>query len=526
MRTRLILLTLLITSCGGKGGGGGEGGEPPEDTSAVLDAVPRSDTDPGHDLWVIPSKDTEGPQDTTVSQDLPPPPDVPVADGWAAGEVKPSGSCGFTYDFSVWTPPANKPTPQPDEAPIPNTIVGGIDPIVHPEPPPESYTVVKAGTREELVLPVYSDNMPLFDRARPWQGARRCFELPHGAVMLSESEAWTLYRDIAEKTTGISMVTTVGRRSVVGLRGASPGTFSWNGNPPNRFNDTLVLLWIDEDGQRRVREHVAHTDTGPVDFGWHNSSSLRPNRRYHHANGWHKDYSALRIQEEGYRVRDDTNKNGYWDSDRNGWLPPEGDDHDRGGSAHNIHCGNVYAPLLDAAVANKSAGCQVIPGIESWTTFILDAWTGFGDPVDYFLVDARDVDPTVWSDCTPDGSHGCPFRIDGLPFQASGDTAIDGESLFDTYNCSPADERGAELVWVLNLDTEGILHAAVDGVPPGNQDVDVHLLEGDDPLACLARDDVELTWDITPGRYLIVVDTWFGDGKAHPGPFTLDVWFE
>ncbi len=525
MRTRLILLTLLITSCGGKDGGSG-GGEPLEDTPAVLDVVPGLDTKSGHDVWVIPVADTEGNEDTAAPQDLPPPPDIPAADGWAPGEVKPPGSCGFSYDFSAWDPSANKPDSLPEEPWAQEFMGAWVDPVAHPEPPPEAYEVVHLGAREELILPVYFDDMPIFERALPWHGTRRCFELPHGAVMLSEAEAWTLYRDIAEKTTGISMVVTIGRRSVVGLRGASPGTFSWNGNPPDRYNDTLVLLWVDEDGQRRVREHVAHTDTGPVDFGWHNSSSLRPNRRYHHANGWHKDYSALRIQEEGYRVRDDTNKNGYWDSDRNGWLPPEGEDHDRGGSLHNIHCGNVNGPLFDAPVANKSAGCQVIPGIESWTTFILDAWTGYGDPVDYFLVDARDVDPTVWSDCTPDGSHGCPFRIVELPFQAQGDTSSDGESLFDVYNCSPADERGPELVWVLNLDSEGILHAAVDDIPGDGHDVDVHLLEGDDPLACLSRDDAELTWDITPGRYLIVVDTWFSDGKPHPGPFTLDVWFE
>ncbi|MFH1530321.1 MAG: hypothetical protein ABIK09_06245 [Pseudomonadota bacterium] len=515
------ILVVLLAACGGEGGDGGSA--PPGDLPALPDTGPGSDTDPGHDLWVIPGADVA---DAAAPADLPPSPDVHPADGWAPGEVKSPGSCGFIDDFSSWEPPLTPPDSLPEKPGSPAFMGGWVDPVAHPEPPPEALQVLHQGTREELVLPGYHDDMPLFERALPWEGARRCFELPHGAVMLSEAEAWGLYKDLAEKTTGVKLVTTLGWRSVVGLRGASPGTFDWNGNPPNRFNDTLVLLWIDGDGQRRVREHAAHTDTGPYDFGWHNSSSLRPNRRYDYANGWHKGYSALQIQEEGYRVRDDTNKNGHWDSDRNGWLPPEGEDHDRDGSAHNIHCGNVDGPLLDAPVANTSAGCQVIPGIESWTTFILDAWTGLGDPVDYFLVDARDVDPTVWSDCVPDGSHGCPFRIDGLPFQAQGDTAAAGESLFDAYNCSPADERGAELVWVLTLDAEGILHAAVDDVPGDGQDVDIHLLEGDDPMACLARDDVELTWDITPGRYLIVVDTWFADGKPHPGPFTLDVWLE
>jgi len=515
-----IWILLALAACGGNGRG--RGGEIPADTPVVPDGV--ADTAPGlDDLRTQAGPDTE---DATPAADLPPQLDTPPGDAWAPGEVKPPGSCGFDYSFSVWSPPLTKPDSLPEKPWAPAFTDGCPDPVAHPEAPPEAVEIFYKGPREELIIPVYYDDMPVFDRARPWHGARRCYELPHGAEMLSEAEAWGLYMDIAEKTTGVPVVTSPGRRSVVGLRGASPGEFAWNGNPPNRFNDTLVLLWVDDDGQRRVREHPAHTDTGPVDFGWHNSSSLRPNRRYHHANGWHNDYSALRIQEEGYRVRDDTNKNGHWDSDRNGWLPPEGEDHDRGGSLHNIHCANVEAPLLDTAVANKSAGCQVIPGIGNWTLFIMDAWTGWDDPVDYFLVDARDIDPTVWWDCVPDGTHGCPYRIDALPFQAQGDTSAAGETIFDEYNCSPADERGPELVWVFTLDTEGVLHAAVDDVPGDGHDVDVHLLEGDDPLACLARDDVELAWDITPGRYLIVVDTWFGDGKPHPGPFTLDLWLE
>ena len=493
------------------------------DTPTSPDVGPGADTDPGHDLRIVPDP---GKDDTAASTDLPASPDVPPTDGWEPGEVKPPGSCGFAYHFSAWDPPTTPPDSLPRKPWAPAFMEGWVDPIMHPESPPASYRALGMGGRDELIMPGYIDDMPVFDRALPWHGERRCFELPEGAVMLSEAEAWALYRKIAERTTAIDLPTTPGRRTVVGIRGASPGMFAWNGNPPNRYNDTLVLLWVDMDGQRRVREHAAHTDTGPVDFGWHNSSSLRPNRRYRHANGWHNDYSALRIQESGYRVRDDTNKNAHWDSDRNGWLPPEGEDHDRGGSLHNIHCANVDGPLLDAPVANMSAGCQVIPGIANWELFILDAWTDWDDPVDYFLVDARDIDPTVWGDCSPDGTHGCPFRIEALPFQAQGDTAVAGETLFDEYNCSVADERGPELVWVLNLDTEGVLHAAVDDVPGDGHDLDVHLLEGDDPAACLARDDAELTWDITPGRYLVVVDTWFSDGKPNSGPFTLDLWLE
>ena len=134
---------------------------------------------------------------------------------------------------------------------------------------------------------------------------------------------------------GISEVELVARfEFALRMRGvvpAYPGTFAWHGNTPDYFNDTLVMLWIDHEGQHHVREFPGHTDVGARDFGENSSSSLRPNRRYHHINGWHRStYNALYMIDEGYRVRDDTNHNGHWDSDRNGWLPPRtADDHDR-----------------------------------------------------------------------------------------------------------------------------------------------------------------------------------------------------
>jgi hypothetical protein len=44
-------------------------------------------------------------------------------------------------------------------------------------------------------------------------------------------------------------------------------------------------------------------------------------------------------------------------------------------------------------------------------------------------------------------------------------------------------------------------------------------------LACLARGDTELTYDITPGRYLIVADTYF-DGSAWSGEYELGITLE
>ncbi len=470
--------------------------------------------------------DLVGPEDVPVPEDLPSVEDLPGQPDLGPEEIEepPLESCNFGYDFAPWTPPPAMapPPPPPDEGWNPHGH------IAHAEPePPYTWTLPVPGARNDLVMPGYTDNMPLFERGMDWNGAKRCFELPDGAVLLREEEAWELYRAIAEETVGLPLNTAPGVRTVVGLRGTYPGTFAWNGNTPNRFNDTLVLLWKEADGTRRVKEFAAHTDTGPVDFGWHASSSLRPNRRYHYINGWHKDYNALRIDEWEYMVRDDTNKNGHWDSDRNGWLPPLGaDDHDRTGSAHNIHMASVSAPLFDAAVNNWSAGCQVIPGIASWTEFITTAWTDSGDPVDYFLIDVRDIDPRAWGPCQPDGTRECPYRIESFPFKTSGNTAIATSSVFDSYNCSGANESGPELFYVFNLDSWATVHVQVDDLAPGPPDIDIHLLDGDSPEACLIRDDVAFSIELPPGRYYIVADTYVEQGNPLVGPFVLDVSLE
>jgi len=74
----------------------------------------------------------------------------------------------------------------------------------------------------------------------------------------------------------------------------------------------------------------------------------------------------------------------------------------------------------------------------------------------------------------------------------------------------------------LRLDRSGTLVVSIDCVEP--VDIDVHLLEGDDPRACLARDHTDFTYSITPGRYLIVADTYVDDqGNVLAGPYTLHV---
>ncbi len=437
------------------------------------------------------------------------------------------GPCDFDYIDEFQLPPPQDPwapAPWTTREWLPRGLGDGF--IAHAEPPPPGTVKLKLDDdrddSREITMPTYTDDMPLFERALEWDAdEQRCFELPSGADWLTEAQAYDLYLDIAEQTTGVSADTSDGVRTVVGLRGAYPGTFAWHGNTPNLFNDTMVLLWLDS-GEKRVLEFAVHTDVGAYNFGYESSSSLRPDMRYHYTNNWHGDYNALRIDEWNYRVRNDTNNNGHWDDDRNGWLSPSGDDYNRTGGGHNIHMASVDAPLGTARVQNWSAGCQTIPGMESWTQFITHAWTELDDPVNYFLVDVRDIPKPLWSPCTADGSHDCPYEIDSLPFHGEGDTSTALSNEYDLYNCSDADESGPEEVYVFTVDESGTLEVEVDCEDP-EVDVDVHLLDGDDPYACLERDHWDFTYSITPGQYFIIVDTWVDEGEAFDGEYTLSV---
>ena len=371
-------------------------------------------------------------------------------------------------------------------------------------------------------MPGYTDNMPLFERAASWATMNRCYETPNGARFLTESEAYTLYVEMAELTTGVEVDTRDGVRTVIGIRGAYPGTFQWHGNTPNQFNDTLILIW-QEDATPHVREFPVNTDTGAVYFGYHSASSLRPNRRYNYINGWHRSYNAPQMYEWSYRVADDSNGNGHWDRTRNGWYSGGAIDHERPGGAHNIHMASVDGPLGEAKIENWSAGCQVIPGSENWIEFLGNAWTNDGDDLNYFLLDSRDIDHRVWKDCEPDGSHECPYEITRFPATISGDTSVEGTSEFDEYDCSTADESGHELVYFFTVDRSGDLTATIDC--DAGVDIDIHLLDGDDSNACLSRGHTELRYDLTPGRYYIVADTWVDGNEEQAGAFTLNLEF-
>jgi hypothetical protein len=168
-------------------------------------------------------------------------------------------------------------------------------------------------------------------------------------------------------------------------------------------------------------------------------------------------------------------------------------------------------------IGSWSGGCQAIAGQKNWTEFITNAWTRENDPVDYFLVDARDIDPRVWSACVPDGSHECPLGVDALPFEHSALAAETGGSRFTEYNCRPqAAMPGPEVIYRFTTDASGTVSVTVEG--PG----DAFLLDGNDPRACIAWHEGALVSEIVPGRYLVVVD---GPDAAPKSPFTVKITF-
>jgi hypothetical protein len=494
------------------------------------DTITHGEPEPPDIHPIVPPPEAPEPE----PEPMPTPHEIP--DGAPGGELDPFAveSCQFGYPV---------PSSQTLEHValtryIPSLLrPEGVAAIAYLEPLPDytwslnlhdTTTLRPSYGSDTLTMPGYDDEMPLFDRAGAWLEPRRCYELPTGARMLTQAEAYDLWVEMIRKTLWFDVDQANGKRSLVGLRGAYPGTFAWHGNQPNWFNDTIVLLWRDEMNRPHVREFPINTETGARDFGYHESSSLRPNRHYPYVNGWHRGrYNALRMGSPQYSVRDDSNKNAHWDDDRNGWLDGGAADHYRLGSGHNIHMGSVEGSLAEIRVNSWSAGCQVIPGTDNWTEFIRNAWTYVGDEADYYLMDSRDIAPSLWSECEAQvGSYDCPHEMRSFPFVHQGNTEANGGSTHDVYNCSDADESGPEVVYVLNIRETGTLSISVSTEDDDTVDPDIHLLTGNDSDACLARGHRHIDQRVTPGRYLVVVDTWVNaDGAALSGAYRLNVGF-
>ena len=140
--------------------------------------------------------------------------------------------------------------------------------------------------------------------------------------------------------------------------------------------------------------------------------------------------------------------------------------------------------------------------------------------------DWPDLDPAAEPDAAvEDVTPECPsgmICVTSLPFEATGNTLLDGATGIGSYACKPsADESGPEVVFRVEVPKEGFLSAAVfDG---SGVDVDVHLLSALQGDACLARGDRHAAADVSPGIVYVVVDSYVSSGEVLAGPYTVQI---
>jgi spore germination protein YaaH len=116
------------------------------------------------------------------------------------------------------------------------------------------------------------------------------------------------------------------------------------------------------------------------------------------------------------------------------------------------------------------------------------------------------------------GSHALPYQVIGFPYTRSSTTS-GKETLFDSYPPYSQNESGPEEVYELTITSPGILEISLtDG---SGVDVDIHLLSSLSSHACLARNDAALSYEVSPGTWYLVCDTYAGSHKA--GTYTVSI---
>lgn len=118
----------------------------------------------------------------------------------------------------------------------------------------------------------------------------------------------------------------------------------------------------------------------------------------------------------------------------------------------------------------------------------------------------------------------CPIVIASFPYSDKRDTKQSTRSQFGSYSCSPnTNEGGAEYVYVFQVHEPGTIIASVeDG---SGVDIDIHLLTALDAQSCLARHDRALSYNVDPGVYYLVADTYVSSGTPQAGEYTLRAYF-
>lgn len=129
------------------------------------------------------------------------------------------------------------------------------------------------------------------------------------------------------------------------------------------------------------------------------------------------------------------------------------------------------------------------------------------------------------------GSFENPVKIDSFPFERSDNTYRYASDIVDSYNCSQnisdttlIDESGPEIIFEFVTECSGILTATItdgSGGTGSREDVDIHILNGNDGNSCIFRNDSEIKIDIKKGKYYLVADSFSKEGVIKGGNFTI-----
>ncbi len=152
--------------------------------------------------------------------------------------------------------------------------------------------------------------------------------------------------------------------------------------------------------------------------------------------------------------------------------------------------------------------------VDAGTYYIIaDTWNGDNYAGDYKI-------NISFEKIVISGSHETPYEINSFTF-TNNSTTVDKQSRFNSYNCSTADESGAEEVYKVTVSEAGELNVTINDGSDYIVDLDVHLLSTLDNNSCLVRADNSFNYEVTPGTYYIVVDSY----KGKVGSYNITVKF-
>lgn len=198
---------------------------------------------------------------------------------------------------------------------------------------------------------------------------------PH--VPKDEKSKYDYYRHAIEASGG-KFDLKPGQRNVMGLRGMQDGEL--NKNQKDRYNDSLVVVWADEKGQKHVHEYKGSVDPGSYAGGNPKGDANLMDGQYNYQRGIHHGASTgaheALVQNGNVRVWRDKDKDGHRD---------KGEIDEQGYFGINIHAGGS-----GKNVGHNSEGCQVISGGyngEQWKDFMKQMKADPDGKFKYTLID-------------------------------------------------------------------------------------------------------------------------------------------